>query len=297
MGNAEPAVSNRRHIFVRALLIAALTMASLCVGTAQRAAETPLFDRWANAREPLPGPPAAIGFYSAGCLQGAEALPLDGTGYAVMRPSRHRFYGHPALVRYLTELAKRTHAENRRLLLIGDLGLPRGGPMLTGHDSHQNGLDADVWLTTRANVPTTAERETLSAHSFVIGRKKLKPTFGPAQAKVLAAAADHSAINRIFVSPAIKRYMCRNFSRASWLYRLRSWWGHEDHFHVRLKCPDGDPQCREQDVLDPANNGCGAELDWWFSKDADRQWARLSASTEPRSFPELPAACTAIAQP
>jgi len=81
MGNAEPAVSNRRHIFVRALLIAALTMASLCVGTAQRAAETPLFDRWANAREPLPGPPAAIGFYSAGCLQGAEALPLDGTGY------------------------------------------------------------------------------------------------------------------------------------------------------------------------------------------------------------------------
>ena len=297
MGNAEPAVSNRRHIFVRALLIAALTMASLCVGTAQRAAETPLFDRWANAREPLPGPPAAIGFYSAGCLQGAEALPLDGTGYAVMRPSRHRFYGHPALVSYLTELAKRTHAENRRLLLIGDLGLPRGGPMLTGHDSHQNGLDADVWLTTRANVPTTAERETLSAHSFVIGRKKLKPTFGPAQAKVLAAAADHSAINRIFVSPAIKRYMCRNFSRASWLYRLRSWWGHEDHFHVRLKCPDGDPQCREQDVLDPANNSCGAELDWWFSKDADRQWARLSASTEPRSFPELPAACTAIAQP
>ena len=297
MGNAEPAVSNRRHIFVRALLIAALTMASLCVGTAQRAAETPLFDRWANAREPLPGPPAAIGFYSAGCLQGAEALPLDGTGYALMRPSRHRFYGHPALVRYLTELAKRTHAENRRLLLIGDLGLPRGGPMLTGHDSHQNGLDADVWLTTRANVPTTAERETLSAQSFVIGRKKLKPTFGAAQANVLAAAADNSAINRIFVSPAIKRYMCRNFSRASWLYRLRSWWGHEDHFHVRLKCPDGDPQCREQDVLDPANNGCGAELDWWFSKDADRQWARLSASTEPRSFPELPAACTAIAQP
>jgi penicillin-insensitive murein endopeptidase len=297
MGTSEPAVAKRRHIFVRASLVAALTVASHSVGTAQRAGEKPLFDRWANAREPLPGPPAPIGFYSAGCLQGAEALPLDGTGYAVMRPSRHRFYGHPALVRYLTELAKRTHAENRRLLLIGDLGLPRGGPLLTGHDSHQNGLDADVWLTTRANVPTTAERETLSAHSFVIGRKKLKPTFGPAQAKVLAAAADHSAINRIFVSPAIKRYMCRNFSRASWLYRLRSWWGHEDHFHVRLKCPDGDPQCREQDVLDPANNGCGAELDWWFSKDADRQWARLSASTEPRSFPELPAACTAIAQP
>jgi penicillin-insensitive murein endopeptidase len=296
MRPSEPGVSNRRHIFVRAWLITALTMAAHGVGTAQRASDKPLFDQWANAREPLPGPPEAIGFYSAGCLQGAEALPLDGIGYAVMRPSRHRFYGHPALVSYLTELAKRTYAENRRLLLIGDLGLPRGGPMLTGHDSHQNGLDADVWLTTHANVPTTAEREALSARSFVIGRKTLTPTFGRAQANVLAAAADSSAVNRIFVSPAIKRYMCRTFSTASWLYRLRSWWGHDDHFHVRLKCPGGDSECREQDVLDPGNNGCGAELDWWFSKEADREWARLSASTEPRKFPELPAACTAIAR-
>src|SRR5262245_61498177 len=205
MGTSKSAVSNLRHIFPRASLIAALMVASYSVGTAQRAGEKRLFDRWANAREPLPGPAAPIGFYTAGCLQGAEALPLDGAGYAVMRPSRHRFYGHPALVCYLTDLAKRTYAENRRVLFIGDLGLPRGGPMLAGHDSHQNGLDADVWLTTGAVRPTTAERETLSAQSFVIGRKKLKPAFGPAQAKLLAAAADHSAINRIFVSPAIKR--------------------------------------------------------------------------------------------
>ena len=297
MGTGESAVSNRRHVFVRACLIAALTLVSHRVGTAQRAGDKPLFDRWANAREPLSGPPAPIGFYTAGCLQGAEALPLDGTGYAVMHPSRNRFYGHPALVRYLTDLAQRTHAENRKLLLIGDLGLPRGGPMLTGHDSHQNGLDADVWLTTRANRPTAAERETLRAPSFVIGRKTLKPTFGAAQARLLAVAADRPEINRIFVSPAIKRYMCRNFSTAPWLYRLRAWWGHDDHFHVRLKCPGGESQCREQDALDPGNNGCGADLRWWFSREADREWARLSASTEPRKFPELPAACMAIAQP
>jgi len=113
---------------------------------------------------------------------------------------------------------------------------------------------------------------------------------------LLAAAADNPAINRIFVSPPIKRYMCRNFSTAPWLYRLRAWWGHEDHFHVRLKCPGGHPLCREQDALDPANNGCGADLDWWFSIEADREWARLAASTEPRSFPKLPAACKAISR-
>ena len=32
-------------------------------------------------------------------------------------------------------------------LLVGDISQPRGGPMLTGHASHQLGLDADIWLT------------------------------------------------------------------------------------------------------------------------------------------------------
>src|SRR5437899_5198595 len=179
-----------RLALVRALLIAALTLSSRGVMTAQRVAEKALFDQWANAIEPLHGPAAPIGFYSAGCLQGAEALSLDGTGYAVMRPSRRRFYGHPALVSYLTELAVRTYTDNRKLLLIGDLGLPRGGPMLTGHDSHQNGLDADIWFMTRANRPTTVEREAMTAQSFVAGRKKLTATWGAAQARLLAAAAD-----------------------------------------------------------------------------------------------------------
>src|ERR1051325_10725955 len=57
-----------------------------------------LFAEWAKIREPLTGPATAVGSYAAGCLQGAEALPLDGDGYSVMRPSRHRFYGHPSLI-------------------------------------------------------------------------------------------------------------------------------------------------------------------------------------------------------
>jgi penicillin-insensitive murein endopeptidase len=284
-----------RQVLVRALLVAALALSSLGAA-AQAVADRELFDRWANVTEPLPGPAAPIGFYSAGCLQGAEALPLDGAGYAVMRPSRRRFYGHPSLVSYLSELAARTHNDSGKLLLIGDLGLPRGGPMLSGHASHQNGLDADIWFTTRATRPTDVEREKLSAPSFVAGRKRLRSSWGATQALLLAAAADNADINRIFVSPPIKRYMCRNFSTAPWLYRLRAWWGHEDHFHVRLTCPGDRPLCREQDALDPADNGCGADLDWWFSREADREWAKLTASTEPRRFPELPAECQAISR-
>ena len=261
---------------------------------AQTGTERHLFTEWAAIKAPLPGTPAAIGFYSAGCLQGGQVLPPDGTGYAVMRPSRRRFYGHPALIHYLTTFAESRPGGVGRLLLIGDLGPPRGGPTLSGHASHQNGLDADIWLITRAARPTAAQRERLGAPGFVIDRKQLRATWSTGQADLLVAAADHSEVNRIFVSPAIKRYMCGRFPSASWLYRLRPWWGHEDHFHVRLMCPVGNALCQEQDPLDPLDNGCGADLDWWFSADADREWSKIRASREPRRFPTLPAACSAM---
>jgi penicillin-insensitive murein endopeptidase len=255
-----------------------------------------MFKEWAKIREPLTGPAAAIGSYAAGCLQGAEALPLDGDGYSVMRPSRNRFYGHPSLLSYLTNLAATTRAKYGTQLLIGDMAPPRGGPMQTGHVSHQNGLDADVRFTTLATRPTDAERERLPATFFVVGRTRLRPNWGEEQARLLAAAADDDRVSRIFVSPPIKRYMCQNYQAAPWLYRLRPWWGHEDHFHVRLLCPSGSSLCQEQDALDPTDTGCGENLAWWFSAEADREWHRLSTSTEPRQFPALPTECTAIAR-
>jgi penicillin-insensitive murein endopeptidase len=284
------------RVLVRAALVASLAVAAAAAAVAQTATDQALFAEWARITDPFPGAASSVGFYSAGCLQGAEALPLDGTGYAVMRPSRRRFFGHATLLSYLATLAADRRGPARRLLLIGDLGPSRGGPMLGGHASHQNGLDVDIWFITRATRPTGVERERLSAPGFVVNRKVLRATWGAAQASLLAAAADRSEVNRVFVSPAIKRYMCREFPRAPWLYRLRPWWGHEDHFHVRLMCPADSPLCLEQDPLDPSDSGCGAELDWWFSPDADREWSRLRASTEPRRFPELPAACRAMSR-
>ena len=37
------------------------------------------------------------------------------------------------------------------------------------------------------------------------------------------------------------------------------------HFHVRLHCPPGSPDCRNQAVI-PEGDGCGQEA--WFSKAA-----------------------------
>ena len=71
---------------------------------------------------------------------------MNGPHWQVMRLSRR--LGHPQLVAYIERLSETaSRASGWPGLLIGDMSQPRGGPMLTGHASHQIGLDADIWLT------------------------------------------------------------------------------------------------------------------------------------------------------
>src|SRR5260370_10769023 len=101
-------------------------------------------------RKVLPAamPTHVVGFYAKGCIAGAEALPINGETWQVMRLSRNRYWGHPNLVALVKRLADKAHKDaGWPGILIGDMSQPRGGPMLTGHASHQVGLDADIWLT------------------------------------------------------------------------------------------------------------------------------------------------------
>ena len=115
----------------------------------------------------------SIGFYAKGCLAGAAALPIDGVAWQAMRLSRNRNWGHPELVALVEKLAveARQH-DGWPGLLVGDLSQPRGGPMLTGHASHQVGLDADIWLTPMPDRRLSEkEREDLSATSMLADDK------------------------------------------------------------------------------------------------------------------------------
>ena len=118
---------------------------------------------------PAPGPPEAIGAYERGCLEGGVALPADGPNWQVMRPSRNRSWGHPFLIALLERLAQQLPAEaDWPGLLVGDIAQPRGGPMLTGHGSHQIGLDADIWLTPMPSRRLSAvERDEMPATDVV----------------------------------------------------------------------------------------------------------------------------------
>jgi penicillin-insensitive murein endopeptidase len=247
---------------------------------------------WGEIFAPARGAPRAIGSYTAGCVQGAIPLPDDGRGYQVMRPQRRRFFGHPVLVRYLQGLAAAVQHQGWGRLLIGDLGQPRGGPMPSGHRSHQIGLDADIWFWLPGDglILSVADRETIGAPSMLTpgGRALDAQQWSERQAEVLRLAAGFDGLARIFVNPVIKKAMCEQSRGASWLQKLRPWWGHDDHFHVRLRCPAGQTTCQDQDPL-PAGDGCGAELDWWFSEEA-----RQPPPPVPPTKVPLPAACEAM---
>src|SRR5947209_19021684 len=179
-----------------------------------------------------------IGFYSKGCLAGAVALPINGATWQVMRLSRNRNWGHPNLVQFLERLAAQAPKTGWRGLLVGDLSQPRGGPMLTGHASHQVGLDADIWLTPMPDRELTREeREELSATMIVAeDRRDIDPkVWTPAHGAIIKAAATEPEVERIFVNAAIKKALCREAGNdRAWLYKVRPMWGHNYHFHIRM---------------------------------------------------------------
>jgi hypothetical protein len=130
---------------------------------------TPAKDLFGRKREPSRETPKVVGFYAKGCLAGGEMLPTDGEAWQVMRLSRNRNWGHPALTGFLKKTASELRAaEIWPGFLVGDMAQPRGGPMITGHASHQIGLDADVWLTPMPDRQLSrTEREEMSATRMV----------------------------------------------------------------------------------------------------------------------------------
>jgi penicillin-insensitive murein endopeptidase len=286
--------------FTRALLALAILSANFDDAAAQpkpriepKSIARTLFG---HARTPAPLDPAAVGFYTHGCLAGGVALPMTGKTWQVMRPSRNRYYGHPALVRYIERLAEKVPKLGWNGLLVGDMAQARGGPMLSGHASHQVGLDADIWLTPMPSRELTrTEREKNSA-VMVVARNRLDvdpKVWTDAHAEIIRAAANDAEVERIFVNPAIKKALCRHAGTdRQWLRTVRPWAGHDYHFHVRLGCPPGSSDCKPQDAP-PDGDGCGAELDYWFKDEVMRPKppAKPSKPLPPLTLADLPAAC------
>ena len=250
------------------------------------------------ANEPADLAPRAIGFYSRGCLAGGEALPINGPTWQAMRLSRNRNWGHPDLVVFLEQLAARAPKVGWPGLLVGDMAQPRGGPMATGHASHQIGLDADIWLTPMPKREYTAkEREDVSA-TMIVRPDRLDvdaKVWTPAHVAIIRTAAQDERVERVLVNAAIKKALCRDAKGdRAWLQKVRPYWGHDYHMHVRISCPASSPDCRPQDAVVPGD-GCD-KLDWWFSEGVlhPKPPKVPPKPAPPVTLAQLPPACAAV---
>ncbi len=256
--------------------------------------------QWASIKEVSPGPAKVIGAVSNGCLGGAEVLPETGTGYVSIRRHRNRYYGHPETLKLVEHVGQVLAKQTDKLMMVGDLSQPRGGRMSSMHRSHQNGLDVDVWFKL-ASSSDSARKSTPEEQDppSMLGpdKRTVNGEWGDFQALLIKTAAQHPKVDRIFVNPAIKLALCSTEKgNREWLAKLRPWWGHDAHFHVRLKCPAGSPNCKTQPAI-TVGDGCGKELSFWFKPRPKQVVKKQKVEIKPkapakkRSPPPMPTEC------
>ncbi|MCR4283553.1 MAG: penicillin-insensitive murein endopeptidase [Bauldia sp.] len=283
---------------MRIAMLAALLALGAALGAADARDDTPAKILFGRVGAPSSGATRSVGGYAKGCLAGAAALPLDGPHWQVMRLSRNRNWGNPALVSYIEKFSADVGGDGWPGLLVGDLSQPRGGPMRTGHASHQIGLDVDIWFVPMPDYTMPAEeREKRAAVSLLTaGRLSVDPRkWSDLYPRLLKRAVAYPEVARVFVSAAIKQKLCETAgSDRAWLRKLRPWWGHDDHFHVRLNCPPGMAGCQSQPPVGPGD-GC-AELAEWFKPPPPPPPKPLKPKPPPPelTLADLPAVCTDV---
>ncbi|WP_439212461.1 penicillin-insensitive murein endopeptidase [Duffyella gerundensis] len=262
-------------IFLSALLFSAVSLAA-----------TP----WQNIRQPIAGSPQAIGGFANGCIVGAQPLPLNSPHYQVMRQDQRRYFGHPDLILFIQRLGMQVHNLGLGEVLIGDMGMAAGGRFSSGHASHQSGLDVDIWL--QLPKQRWSEQMLLKPQPLDLvaadGKNVVARHWQPQIASLIKLAAKDEEVTRIFVNPAIKKQLCADAgSDRGWLHKVRPWFQHRAHMHVRLRCPAGSLECEDQSPP-PPGDGCGAELNSWFLP------KKPGAAPVKREPPPLPPSCQAL---
>jgi penicillin-insensitive murein endopeptidase len=246
---------------------------------------------WQQIHQPIAGSPQSIGGFANGCIVGAQQLPLNSSTYQVMRQDQRRYFGHPDLITFIQRLSTQVHQLQLGQVLIGDMGMAAGGRFSSGHASHQTGLDVDIWLQlpkarwTAQQLLKPQPLDLVSADDKQVIARHWQPQID----SLIKLAAKDEEVARIFVNPAIKRQLCADAGNdRAWLNKVRPWFAHRAHMHVRLRCPAGSLECEDQ-AAQPPGDGCGAELDSWFLP-------KKPGSTPPvkKTPPPLPPSCQAL---
>tara|TARA_B100001564_G_scaffold338722_1_gene330805 strand:+ start:464 stop:1315 length:852 start_codon:yes stop_codon:yes gene_type:complete len=234
-----------------------------------------------------------IGGYASGCVAGAVPVPTKGRGYYMPRQARGKLFAHPNLRKFVEDFSAHIYNRYQYKLLISDLTQARGGPPSpkSGHKSHQNGLDVDIWY--RYLTAGQAFSTKLQPYSLVQRRSKSidERRWLPSYATILKEASEDERVERIFVNHVIKKHLCSLHKGELWLRKIRPWWGHTSHYHVRLGCPQDSPLCQPQAPV-PNSDGCDTSLDWWSSEEASQKLKESAG--KPYEYPVLHSECKRV---
>jgi penicillin-insensitive murein endopeptidase len=212
-----------------------------------------------------PGQTQAVGYYSdGGMLINAEDVLNRSNSIHKIFMNRDRPYGTRELIDLVIDMADEVQAryDNVEKLQVGDLANRHGGPALPNHQSHQNGLDVDIVYL--SNDHKLQGKNNAYWTQYFVSKGKVTSNFNTSRNwELFKYIVDQADVGRIFVDPAIKSRMCSyaksigEFSdNIEVLRRLRPLnQHHETHFHLRLKCPDDDPDCIDQ-AEPPSGSGC-----------------------------------------
>ena len=221
----------------------------------------------------------SVGKYNRGCLNGGVELPIKGETWQHINSKRGRNWGHPTLIDFTKELSVKATRFGWKGLYIGDLGNPRGGPTPYGHAAHQTGLEVDI----KFKKPKSLNLSIKDSHNdhrygkpsfkelnvVAKNQKNVNSNWTQEHMDILKTAAKDKRVNKIFVNAAIKVWMCKNAGSEdrSWLMKIRPERGHSEHFHVRLKCPEGSANCVNTPLWNKYKNidGCDKQLAWWVT--------------------------------
>lgn len=192
----------------------------------------------------------AIGFYSDGCMVDDYQLSQFDGNFELVNAWRNRHWAHGRAVNFIAYFTDTMANKNIGPIKISDVSQHGGGDVSPSHASHQMGLDIDIWL---ANGNEEYQ-------DVVQGSSVNEELFEKFHARdMYRTAVANSNVQRIFVNPAIKQYLCRTESDTSWLRKLRPMSGHTGHMHVRLYCTDFDEDCIPQFEIGPGS-GCNEVL-------------------------------------
>lgn len=204
-----------------------------------------------------------IGLPNKGSMEKASNLNAIVTAGALpvsfVHPYRKRYYGSFEMMDTLVKLAAVSKAMPRGAnLWVGDVSNKNGRRITdSGHKSHQNGLDVDIgYAMTRSQ--TGGFTDIVTGSGGLIKDHQMSETWGQ-----FKAVWDMGVTDRIFIGATVKRHVCKyakkqegEFAKYGQLLRhMRPTPGHDNHYHLRIKCTPNQPRCRMIGPP-PAGTGC-----------------------------------------